>query len=218
MRLDAQKSVFKIPEPVLNSSCHCCQTSKDYDLLAALKQKIKNETMKNDEVLENDSDDEFLDEDDYISPAQQALLEKVAAESHRLSELAAVGLGVHLTESPDHILQILKHPQVSNLVLHIMDTNDCTSALIDFVLEGIAQRYPGTFFRRVPRTLLSNHKFHFIKDLPSRRLVCMRSGAIVDFSHDALCEYISYYQIGLLKISVFGREITYLRYAYRFHT
>jgi len=143
------------------------------------------------EVEDTDSDDDFafLDDDDYVSPAQQALLEQAAARSLLLRALAGRGLGAHLDESPEHFLQLYSDPLVGNLVLHIVDAGDSVSAVIDVVMEDLAQRYCGTHFRRIARAHIQNHPADLFKETNSSKIVSIKDGVVVNQSIDILSSF-----------------------------
>ena len=199
IRLDAHKSVFRSPQSTSYSSCECCHSSRDYHLLSTLKQKLQEEMNPPPEDAEdNDSDDDFLDDDDYLSPAQQALLEQVAANTLRLRSLATRGLGAHFNESPEHFLQLQQNPQGGNLVLHIVDTGDCGSALIDVVMEDLAQQYSGTYFRRIARADILSHPAELFRDINSSKIVSIKDGVVVNQSIDVLSQFFAHHIIGKL--------------------
>jgi hypothetical protein len=196
IRLDEHKSVFRNPQASSYSSCDCCHSSNDYHLLSTLKQKLKDELNPPDATEDNDSDDDFLDDDDYVSPAQQALLEQVAANTLRLRDLSTLGLGTHLNESPEHFLQLYQNPQVANLVLHIVDASDSGSALIDVILEDLAQQYSGTYFRRMSRASVESHPAELFRDLRLSKIVSIKDSVVVDQSHDVLSQFFAHHHIG----------------------
>lgn len=178
------------------SSCDCCHTSSDYHLLSSLKQKLKDDVDFRDEAEENDSDDDFLDDDDYVSPAQRALMEQVAANALRLRDLGKQGLGAHLDESPEHLLQLISNPQVANIVLHVVDPSAPGSALVDVVLEELARSYPGTHFRRVSRVSLQRHPAEVFKCLWPAQVVAVKGGVVIDPSVDVLSHFFCHHRIG----------------------
>lgn len=201
VRLDEHKSVFRTPQASSYSSCDCCHSSSDYHLLSSLKQKIHvNTTLIDEDSAENDSDDDFLDDDDYVSPAQQALLEQAAANTVRLQKLSTLGLGAHLSESPDHLLQLLKNSQVANVVLHIVDVAEAGSALVDIIFEELALKYPGTYFRRIPRDNVRHHPAELFQSVTSAKIVSIKDGVVVDKSNDALSRFFSHHRIGKFKL------------------
>jgi len=199
VRLDEVKSVFRSPgQGGAYSSCDCCHAPSDYHLLSSLKSKLKSDMVESEVETSaaNDSDDDFLDDDDYISPAQQALLEQVAANALRMRNLSAIGLGAHKSESPDHFLQLLKSTHITNMVLHIVNTNVAGSPLVDVIFEDLAQKYTGTYFRRIPRESILHHSANFFKDISSSgNIVSIKNGLVVDQSSDILARFYDHHRI-----------------------
>lgn len=166
-----------------------------------MKHKLKADTHSSNtdgdgEAEENDSDDDFLDDDDYMSPAQQKILEQVAENTLRLRDLATRGLGAHLNESPEHFLQLLQNPRVTNMVLHIVDESDCGSALVDVALEALAQQFSGTYFRRMARFDAQNHPSEFFRGISSSKLVSIKDNEVVDQSPDVMVHFFAQHHIG----------------------
>lgn len=151
-----------------------------------LKAKLLDRGNSSNDAEDNDSDDDFLDGDDYVSPAQEALLQQVAHNSERLRHLATVGLGAHLDESPHHFLQLHQYSSIENIVLHIVDASDPGSAVIDLALEELAQSYPGTYFRRISRASVLHHPAKLFRDINSSRIVSLKGGEVVNQSNDLL--------------------------------
>lgn len=190
VRLDENKRVLRDVKNRKAWTCHCCQSSSDYDMLSSLKQKIKEEASlpffdQSDCQEGSDSEDDLL-EDDYISPAQQAILNMAAEKKSQMERLSSQGLALHLDESPEHFIALMKNPAPCCIVLHVYESNSI-SALVDMALERLASVYIGTFFRRILKSKLQYNHDNFFLDLMQYNgscIVAVKDGRVIDVTNE----------------------------------
>lgn len=133
--------------------CHCCTEPIDYPILIHLRILAQqNEFIKeveNNSDLEEDSDsdmDELLNTV-FLTPFEQDRIEQMRLTNENKSIAYALGYGIHIEDSIDHInLQIIEK---QNVIIHIFDTESYLSGNIDLYFENISQEFIGTKFRRI---------------------------------------------------------------------
>eukprot|EP01031_Cornospumella_fuschlensis_P046678 gene46678-57166_t len=154
VRFDAQRTVFS--NLGLGSiQCGCCRSNEDYAALRRLRKQLGEEEPTALDVRrdddEDDDDDSLLDEDIPLTPDEQARMAALAQQMRRreMAEQSVLMLGKHVDESLPHVLSVIKKVPDLPVVLHVYE-DEVFSAMVDFLLEELAIRHLGTWFRRLP--------------------------------------------------------------------
>lgn len=170
-----------------NPTCHACQSSRDYDLLARtrLAQLEAAQTPwgrgTGDLNSAEDSDSDIDIDDGFESEHMLKLKEAFLERERMLKVKEQLGLGVHIADSAEHLLQHVKGGNF--IVLHLYDPSSIDCAKLDLRLENLSKKYLKTRFRRL---LVSEASDGFCQQLElplyTPLLVCIIDGRVVTYT------------------------------------
>lgn len=204
-RIDIKKSVFTFYGM---SSCQCCSLPQpDYSALRGFKAEMcavdeskareEERQRKEDEKFraevgeeeeEESDDDPLLDDFDLpLTAEEQERMRQLAQYTTNLETAKKYGLGIHLEESIEHLLEFIENPTVP-LILHIYQATSQQSAVIDYLLEKtFSERYLGTRFRRHPYSyhLATDERLHewqkYFTSTSDALLLCFKGKQIIAY-------------------------------------
>eukprot|EP01041_Mallomonas_annulata_P007522 gene7522-15402_t len=149
-RVIITKNVFVDVKSRKSVICHSCEQPTDYKLLRQLRGAKVSSPVSDSHYKHNDKSDDsdFEDDMDFVSEYERDLQMKMVKHIEKMEYAKQLGYGIHTEESLNHLIHLVFNLN-NSVICHIYNPDSPLCARLDLYLEGIAERYLGTLFRRV---------------------------------------------------------------------